>query len=145
MFPPLSLQKSCEKLQQEKQTTESQVDELKKRVADLMERVQALRERERVLVAFPELNNWARALPQSMQLLHYSFYLHKRLCFSFIFLLRHHLVSINDNNIYIFRAITTLIIFFAKFKSCTQSCTDCYLEYIYMIDILVCTQQVQEM
>lgn len=58
-------QNLCEKLQQEKQTTEARVDELKKRVSELMERVQALRERERLLVAFPELNNWTLAQPQS--------------------------------------------------------------------------------
>ncbi|XP_037833477.1 coiled-coil domain-containing protein 157 isoform X2 [Kryptolebias marmoratus] len=58
-------QNLCEKLQREKQTTETRVDELKKHVSELMDRVQALRERERQLVAFPELSNWARAQPQS--------------------------------------------------------------------------------
>ena len=53
-------------LQKEKQTLETHVDELKKRVAELTERIQALKERERLLVAFPELNSWPQDQPQSM-------------------------------------------------------------------------------
>uniref|UniRef100_A0A3B3XQ46 Uncharacterized protein n=1 Tax=Poecilia mexicana TaxID=48701 RepID=A0A3B3XQ46_9TELE len=52
-------------LQKEKQTLQTRVEELEKRVAELMEHVKALRERERLLVAFPELNNWAHTQPQS--------------------------------------------------------------------------------
>uniref|UniRef100_A0A3B5R9J3 Uncharacterized protein n=1 Tax=Xiphophorus maculatus TaxID=8083 RepID=A0A3B5R9J3_XIPMA len=52
-------------LQKEKQTLQTRVEELEKHVAELMEHVQALRERERLLVAFPELNNWAHIQPQS--------------------------------------------------------------------------------
>lgn len=54
-------------LQKEKQTLQTHVDELGKRVAELMEHVQALAERERLLVAFPELNNWAQSQPQSKE------------------------------------------------------------------------------
>uniref|UniRef100_A0A3B3UM27 Coiled-coil domain containing 157 n=1 Tax=Poecilia latipinna TaxID=48699 RepID=A0A3B3UM27_9TELE len=54
-----------EELQKEKQTLQTRVEELEKRVAELMEHVKALRERERLLVAFPELNNWAHTQPQS--------------------------------------------------------------------------------
>uniref|UniRef100_A0A087YFL7 Coiled-coil domain containing 157 n=2 Tax=Poecilia formosa TaxID=48698 RepID=A0A087YFL7_POEFO len=55
----------CKELQKEKQTLQTRVEELEKRVAELMEHVKALRERERLLVAFPELNNWAHTQPQS--------------------------------------------------------------------------------
>ncbi|XP_027890161.1 coiled-coil domain-containing protein 157 isoform X1 [Xiphophorus couchianus] len=55
----------CRELQKEKQTLQTRVEELEKHVAELMEHVQALRERERLLVAFPELNNWAHIQPQS--------------------------------------------------------------------------------
>lgn len=42
-------------------------EELKQQVHELMDRVRALRDRERILVAFPELHNWAQ--PQSRPLL----------------------------------------------------------------------------
>nr|XP_015827679.2 coiled-coil domain-containing protein 157 isoform X1 [Nothobranchius furzeri] len=58
-------QNLCEELQKEKQTLEVNADELKKQVADLTRRVDSLKERERLLVAFPELNNWSQAQPQS--------------------------------------------------------------------------------
>ncbi|XP_054906796.1 coiled-coil domain-containing protein 157 [Poeciliopsis prolifica] len=62
----VSLQQDiCSKLQKEKQTLHTNVEELEKHVAELTEHVQALRERERLLVAFPELNNWAYTQPQS--------------------------------------------------------------------------------
>ncbi|KAF3851058.1 hypothetical protein F7725_012830 [Dissostichus mawsoni] len=53
----------CLELQGEKQTQETHAGELKNSVAELKEYVQALRERERLLVAFPELNPTAQ--PQS--------------------------------------------------------------------------------
>ncbi|MED6287057.1 hypothetical protein CHARACLAT_012582 [Characodon lateralis] len=52
-------------LEKEKQRLQTHVDELEKHVAELMEHMQSLRERERLLVAFPELNNWAQTQPQS--------------------------------------------------------------------------------
>uniref|UniRef100_A0A3P9P0G4 Coiled-coil domain containing 157 n=1 Tax=Poecilia reticulata TaxID=8081 RepID=A0A3P9P0G4_POERE len=52
-------------LSQQQQTLQTRVEELEKRVAELLEHMQALRERERLLVAFPELNNWAHTQPQS--------------------------------------------------------------------------------
>ncbi|XP_043966804.1 coiled-coil domain-containing protein 157 isoform X1 [Gambusia affinis] len=55
----------CKELQKEKQTLQTRVEELEKHVAELTEHMQALRERERLLVAFPELNNWAHTQPQS--------------------------------------------------------------------------------
>ncbi|XP_059193946.1 coiled-coil domain-containing protein 157-like [Centropristis striata] len=58
----------CLELQKEKQTLETHVGKLKKSVADLKEHGQALRERERLLVAFPELSPLAHAQPQSRQL-----------------------------------------------------------------------------
>lgn len=58
----------CLELQKEKQTLETRVGELENSVAELKEYVQALSERERLLVAFPELSPLARAQPQSRQL-----------------------------------------------------------------------------
>ncbi|XP_042276939.1 coiled-coil domain-containing protein 157 [Thunnus maccoyii] len=55
----------CFELQKEKQTLETHVGELKDSVAELKEYVQSLRERERLLVAFPELSPLAQAQPQS--------------------------------------------------------------------------------
>ncbi|XP_044053090.1 coiled-coil domain-containing protein 157 isoform X2 [Siniperca chuatsi] len=55
----------CLELHKEKQTLETHVGELKNSVAELKEYVQALRERERLLVAFPELSPLAQAQPQS--------------------------------------------------------------------------------
>ncbi|KAM6930919.1 coiled-coil domain-containing protein 157 [Xenentodon cancila] len=52
-------------LQKEKHTLETHADELKKHVAELKEHVQALTEREKLLVAFPELNSWPQDQPQS--------------------------------------------------------------------------------
>ncbi|XP_015242864.1 PREDICTED: coiled-coil domain-containing protein 157 isoform X1 [Cyprinodon variegatus] len=52
-------------LQREKQTLQTHADELEKRVAQLTEHVNTLRERERLLVLFPELNDWAQTQPQS--------------------------------------------------------------------------------
>ncbi|XP_051277981.1 coiled-coil domain-containing protein 157 [Dicentrarchus labrax] len=54
----------CLELQKEKQTLETHVGELKNSVAELKEYVQTLMERERVLVAFPELSP-LQAQPQS--------------------------------------------------------------------------------
>lgn len=59
-------QNLCLQLQKEKQTTETHVGELKTSIAELQENVQTLRERERLLVAFPELS--AQAQPQSKQI-----------------------------------------------------------------------------
>ncbi|KAL7392620.1 hypothetical protein ABVT39_027274 [Epinephelus coioides] len=55
----------CLELQKEKQTLEMHVGELKNSVAELKEHVQALEERERLLVAFPELSPLAHTQPQS--------------------------------------------------------------------------------
>ncbi|KAM9360694.1 coiled-coil domain-containing protein 157 [Symphorus nematophorus] len=55
----------CSELQKEKQTLETNVGELKHSVADLQECMQTLRERERLLVAFPELSPQAQAQPQT--------------------------------------------------------------------------------
>uniref|UniRef100_A0A3Q2PBY3 Uncharacterized protein n=1 Tax=Fundulus heteroclitus TaxID=8078 RepID=A0A3Q2PBY3_FUNHE len=55
----------CRGLQKEKDRLQTRADGLEKHVAELMEHVQALKERERLLVAFPELNNWAQTQPQS--------------------------------------------------------------------------------
>ncbi|XP_041642931.1 coiled-coil domain-containing protein 157 [Cheilinus undulatus] len=55
----------CSELQKEKQTLETHVGELRKSVAELEEYIQDLRERERLLVAFPELSPLARSQPQS--------------------------------------------------------------------------------
>lgn len=56
----------CSKLQNEKQTLQKHTDELNNCVDELKEYVQALRERERLLVAFPELSPLAQ--PQSRPL-----------------------------------------------------------------------------
>lgn len=55
----------CLELQKEKQTLQTHVDELKSSVAELEEYVQAVRERERLLVAFPQLSPLAQTQPQS--------------------------------------------------------------------------------
>ncbi|KAM8886520.1 coiled-coil domain-containing protein 157 [Spinachia spinachia] len=55
----------CSLLQKEKQTQETYTCELKSSVADLKEYVTALRERERLLVAFPELSPLTRGQPKS--------------------------------------------------------------------------------
>ncbi|KAM3611608.1 uncharacterized protein V6R79_021285 [Siganus canaliculatus] len=55
----------CSELQKEKQTLETQVDDLKKSVTELNEEVRALKETERLLVAFPELSPLTQAQPQS--------------------------------------------------------------------------------
>ncbi|KAG7241472.1 hypothetical protein INR49_025673 [Caranx melampygus] len=52
-------------LQKEKQALETNTGNLKNGVAELKEYVQALKERERLLVAFPELSPLAQAQPQS--------------------------------------------------------------------------------
>ncbi|XP_040010525.1 coiled-coil domain-containing protein 157 isoform X2 [Xiphias gladius] len=51
-------------LQKEKQTLETYIGELKNSVAELKEYVQALKERERLMVAFPELSPMAHVQPQ---------------------------------------------------------------------------------
>ncbi len=63
-----SQQDLCLQLQKEKQTHEAHIGELKNSVSELREYVQTLRERERLLVAFPELSPLAKAQPQSRQL-----------------------------------------------------------------------------
>uniref|UniRef100_A0A3B5AQH7 Coiled-coil domain containing 157 n=1 Tax=Stegastes partitus TaxID=144197 RepID=A0A3B5AQH7_9TELE len=55
----------CFQLQKEKQKLEIDADQLKSCVAELQESVKALRERERLLVAFPELTPLAQTQPQS--------------------------------------------------------------------------------
>ncbi|XP_037633338.1 coiled-coil domain-containing protein 157 isoform X2 [Sebastes umbrosus] len=55
----------CLGLQKEKQTQETHIGELKSSVTELKEYVHALRERERLLVAFPELSPLVQAQPQS--------------------------------------------------------------------------------
>ncbi|KAI3372376.1 hypothetical protein L3Q82_022870, partial [Scortum barcoo] len=55
----------CLQLQKEKQTLETQTGELRDSVAELKGFVQALKERERLLVAFPELSHLAQTPPQS--------------------------------------------------------------------------------
>lgn len=56
----------CSELQQEKQRLESHVGELKDSVNQLRGEVQELAQRERLLVAFPELNPLPQGSPQSM-------------------------------------------------------------------------------
>ncbi|KAL0979491.1 hypothetical protein UPYG_G00185810 [Umbra pygmaea] len=58
-------QASCSELQQEKQRLLSHVGELKKRVDELRGEVHELAQRERLLVAFPELNPLPQGPPQS--------------------------------------------------------------------------------
>uniref|UniRef100_A0A8C3ADJ5 Uncharacterized protein n=1 Tax=Cyclopterus lumpus TaxID=8103 RepID=A0A8C3ADJ5_CYCLU len=66
MQAPFAQQRElCLELQKEKQTLETYVCELKTSVAELKEDVQALRERERLLVAFPELSPLTQAQPKS--------------------------------------------------------------------------------
>ncbi|XP_074527055.1 uncharacterized protein ccdc157 [Halichoeres trimaculatus] len=55
----------CLELQKETQTREKQVGELQRSVSEMEEYVQVLKERERLLVAFPELSPLARSQPQS--------------------------------------------------------------------------------
>ena len=55
----------CLQFQEEKQTLQTHVGELENSVSELKEYVQALRERERLLVAFPELSPLAQVQPQS--------------------------------------------------------------------------------
>ncbi|XP_034025320.1 coiled-coil domain-containing protein 157-like [Thalassophryne amazonica] len=50
----------CCELQKEKQMVETHVGELKKSMAELKETLQVLKERERILVAFPELHSQPR-------------------------------------------------------------------------------------
>ncbi|XP_078808859.1 coiled-coil domain-containing protein 157 isoform X2 [Oryzias latipes] len=50
----------CGELQKKKQRLEMREEELKQQLHELMDRVRALRDRERILVAFPELHNWAQ-------------------------------------------------------------------------------------
>uniref|UniRef100_A0A3B3C4S3 Coiled-coil domain containing 157 n=1 Tax=Oryzias melastigma TaxID=30732 RepID=A0A3B3C4S3_ORYME len=47
-------------LQKKNQRLETREDELKRQVSELTDHVRALRDRERLLVAFPELQNWAQ-------------------------------------------------------------------------------------
>ncbi|XP_019132342.2 coiled-coil domain-containing protein 157 isoform X2 [Larimichthys crocea] len=58
-------QELCSELQNDKQTLETHGGELKNNVAELKEYVRVLRERERLMVAFPELSPVAQAQPQS--------------------------------------------------------------------------------
>lgn len=61
LFP----QALCSELQAEKQRLEVHVDKLKCTVAQLRGEVQELAKRERLLVAFPELNPLPQGPPQS--------------------------------------------------------------------------------
>lgn len=76
----------CFELQKEKQTLETHVGELKDSVAEQKEYVQSLKERERFLVAFPELSPPAQAQPQSRQIfyfpLSYNSFLHNKIYLS---------------------------------------------------------------
>lgn len=58
-------QELCLEAHKEKQTLEVCIEELKNRVAELKEHMQSLRERERLLVAFPDLTPLAHAQPQT--------------------------------------------------------------------------------
>ncbi|XP_036069523.1 coiled-coil domain-containing protein 157 isoform X1 [Oryzias melastigma] len=53
-------QDQCVELQKKNQRLETREDELKRQVSELTDHVRALRDRERLLVAFPELQNWAQ-------------------------------------------------------------------------------------
>ncbi|KAK2837551.1 hypothetical protein Q5P01_014763 [Channa striata] len=55
----------CLELKKEKETLEIHIGELKQNMAELKEYVQASRERERLLVAFPELSPLAQSQPQT--------------------------------------------------------------------------------
>uniref|UniRef100_A0A672JKU6 Uncharacterized protein n=1 Tax=Salarias fasciatus TaxID=181472 RepID=A0A672JKU6_SALFA len=55
----------CLEAHREKRTLELQVGELKHSVAELKEHIRSLREREKLLVAFPDLTPLAHAQPQS--------------------------------------------------------------------------------
>ncbi|GLD52699.1 coiled-coil domain-containing protein 157-like protein [Lates japonicus] len=55
----------CLELQKEKQALGTNIGELRNSVAELKENVQSLKERERLLVAFPELSPLPQAQPQS--------------------------------------------------------------------------------
>ncbi|RVE68469.1 hypothetical protein OJAV_G00092190 [Oryzias javanicus] len=50
----------CVELQKKNQRLETREGELKRQVSELTDHVRALRDRERLLVAFPELQNWAQ-------------------------------------------------------------------------------------
>ncbi|TNN86493.1 Coiled-coil domain-containing protein 157 [Liparis tanakae] len=66
MEAPFAQQRElCLELEKEKQTLEAYVCELKNSVAELKEDVRASRERERLLVAFPELSPLTQAQPKS--------------------------------------------------------------------------------
>lgn len=82
MCLPPPQQDMCSELQKEKQTLETNRGGLKKSVAELKEYVQALKERERLLVAFPELSPLARAQPQSRHSLNNCLYIGKVECYS---------------------------------------------------------------
>ncbi|CAJ1068010.1 coiled-coil domain-containing protein 157 isoform X1 [Xyrichtys novacula] len=58
-------QELCLQLRKEKKSVETHVGELQRSVAEMEEYVQVLKERERLLVAFPELSPLARSQPQS--------------------------------------------------------------------------------
>ena len=60
-------------LQKEKQMLENNIGNLKNSVAEMKEYEQASKERERLLVAFPELSPLAQAQPQSRQLFNLCF------------------------------------------------------------------------
>ncbi|XP_077378521.1 coiled-coil domain-containing protein 157 isoform X3 [Festucalex cinctus] len=60
-----SQQDHCAQLQNEKQTLQTQIDHFQSSVAELKENVESLQERERLLVAFPELSPLAYAQPKS--------------------------------------------------------------------------------
>ncbi|XP_061842120.1 coiled-coil domain-containing protein 157 isoform X3 [Nerophis lumbriciformis] len=60
-----SLQDISSQLQHEKQALETHLDEFKTTVTDLKERVKSCTERERLLVAFPDLSPLAHTQPQS--------------------------------------------------------------------------------
>ncbi|XP_054629155.1 coiled-coil domain-containing protein 157 isoform X3 [Dunckerocampus dactyliophorus] len=60
-----SHQDICSQLQSEKQALETHLDEFKSTVTTLKESVKSLKDRERLLVAFPELSPLAHTQPQS--------------------------------------------------------------------------------
>ncbi|XP_077416682.1 coiled-coil domain-containing protein 157 isoform X2 [Vanacampus margaritifer] len=60
-----SQQDHCSQLQSEKQTLQTQIDHFQSSVGELKESVESFKERERLLVAFPELSPLAYAQPKS--------------------------------------------------------------------------------
>ncbi|XP_057688996.1 coiled-coil domain-containing protein 157-like [Corythoichthys intestinalis] len=60
-----SQQDHCSQLQSERQMLETQIDHFQGSVAELKESVKSLEEKERLLVAFPELSPLAHAQPKS--------------------------------------------------------------------------------